>query len=64
MRDTYELIEMAQKGDEKAKEILLTENSGLIWSIARKFIGRGYDLEDIYQIGAIGLLKNFLEMTA
>ncbi|NLK37889.1 MAG: SigB/SigF/SigG family RNA polymerase sigma factor [Epulopiscium sp.] len=40
-----------------AKETLISENSGLIWSIVRRFRGRGYDLEDLYQIGSIGLLK-------
>lgn len=57
MDRTQELIQMAQKGDDTAKETLMKENSGLIWSIVRKFKGRGYDLEDLYQIGSIGLLK-------
>lgn len=57
MERTQTLILKAQQGDKTAKEILVTENSGLIWSIVRRFKGRGYDLEDLYQIGAIGLLK-------
>ena len=51
------LIEMAHEGDKEARDRLVTENMGLIWSIVRRFTGRGYDPEDLYQIGAIGLLK-------
>ena len=43
--------------DEKAMGKLLEENTGLIWSITRKFSGRGYELEDLYQIGCIGFIK-------
>ncbi len=57
MDRTYELIKLAQNGDNEAKEILVKENSGLIWSIVRRFKSRGCDMEDLYQIGAIGLLK-------
>ncbi len=57
MDHTKELIKQAQEGNEEAKELIIKENSGLIWSIVRKFMGRGYDMEDLYQIGAIGLLK-------
>lgn len=52
-----ELFEQAKAGDKKAKEKIVSENTGLVWSIARRFMGRGYDLEEIYQIGCIGLLK-------
>ncbi|MDD6327953.1 MAG: SigB/SigF/SigG family RNA polymerase sigma factor [Eubacteriales bacterium] len=52
-----ELFELARKGDQAAKEKIVSENTGLVWSVARRFIGRGYDLEDIFQIGCIGLLK-------
>lgn len=57
MEHTFALIQKAQQGDREAKDILLRENSGLIWSVVRRFGGRGADLEDLYQIGAIGLLK-------
>ncbi len=57
MDETKKLIELAQNGDADAKEKLVVENSGLIWSIVRKFRGRGYDSEDLFQIGAIGLIK-------
>lgn len=52
-----ELFELARKGDKAAKEKIVSDNTGLVWSMARRFMGRGYDLEEIYQIGCIGLLK-------
>ncbi|MFZ7120595.1 MAG: RNA polymerase sporulation sigma factor SigF [Eubacteriaceae bacterium] len=52
-----ELIIKAQKGDSNAKEALVKANIGLINSIVNKFSNRGYDREDIYQIGSIGLIK-------
>ena len=54
--DENALIIKAAK-DKKAMEKLLEENSGLIWSIIRRFIGRGYETEDLYQIGCIGFIK-------
>ncbi len=51
------LFELARKGDKVAKEKIVSDNTGLVWSIARRFMGRGYDVEEIYQIGCIGLLK-------
>lgn len=51
------LFEQAKKGDKAAKEKIVSDNAGLVWGIARRFVGRGYDLEEIYQIGCIGLLK-------
>lgn len=56
MEHTYELLRKAQAGDAQAKEQLLQENSGLIRSVVRRFQGRG-EQEDLFQIGAIGLLK-------
>jgi RNA polymerase sporulation-specific sigma factor len=55
--ETIELVRLAQAGDMGAKERLVKENAGLIWSIARRFSGRGCELDDLYQIGAIGLIK-------
>ena len=52
-----ETFRLAKKGDKEAKEKIVSDNTGLVWSIARRFFGRGYDPEDIYQIGCIGLLK-------
>lgn len=55
--NNMELFELAKKGDKRAKEKIVSENTGLVWCIAKRFMGRGYDLEEIYQIGCIGLLK-------
>ena len=56
MEHTYEWIRKAQEGDKTAKEKLIEENSGLIWSIVKRFAGRA-EQDDLFQIGAIGLLK-------
>lgn len=50
-------IKKAQEGDKDALAKLVEENQGLIWSIVKRFIGRGYDTEDLYQIGSMGLIK-------
>lgn len=52
-----ELIVRSQKGDRDAGEQLVVENSGLIWSIARRYFGRGVDPDDLYQLGCVGFLK-------
>ena len=52
-----ELIARAREGDSQAKEDLVSENAGLIWSVAKRFIGRGTDPEDLYQLGCLGFLK-------
>ena len=52
-----ELIAKAREGDSQAKEDLVSENAGLIWSVAKRFIGRGTDPEDLYQLGCLGFLK-------
>ena len=57
MSRTEELIALAQKGDRDAGETLVTENSGLIWAVARRFIGRGVETDDLYQLGCMGFLK-------
>jgi len=57
MSRTEELIRLAQSGDREASELLVTENAGLIWSIARRYTGRGTELEDLYQLGCLGFLK-------
>ena len=54
---TKELIEQAHRGDKEARNRLVTENMGLIWSIVKRFTGRGHELEDLFQIGSIGLIK-------
>ena len=50
-------IQLAQNNNGEAMEMLIKNNSGLIWSIVRRFTGRGYETEDLYQIGCIGLIK-------
>lgn len=55
--DIYLLLRMAQGGDKEAAGRLIEENSGLIWSIARRFFGRGVDPDDLYQLGCVGFLK-------
>lgn len=57
MSRTEELIACAQAGDQAAKELLINENTGLIWSVARRFIGRGTEADDLYQLGCLGFLK-------
>jgi len=57
MEHTIALIQKSHDGDEKAKEQLIEENIGLIWCVVRRFMGRGVDAEDLFQIGSIGLLK-------
>ncbi|MBQ9168000.1 MAG: SigB/SigF/SigG family RNA polymerase sigma factor [Oscillospiraceae bacterium] len=57
MNRTEELIARSQAGDKEAREALITENSGLIWSVARRFIGRGTEADDLYQLGCLGFLK-------
>lgn len=57
MDDTKELIFRAHNGDKAARDKLVLENIGLVYSVSRRFAGRGYELEDINQIGTIGLIK-------
>lgn len=57
MTDQKELIRLAQSGDQEASERLIQENSGLIWSVAKRFIGRGTETDDLYQLGCLGFLK-------
>ena len=57
MTRTEELIQSAQAGDKAAAETLIQENKGLIWSVARRFLGRGTESDDLYQLGCLGFLK-------
>ena len=54
---TNEIIK-AQTGDKDSMANLVENNQGLIWSIVKRFTGRGYDIEDLYQIGAMGFIKS------
>lgn len=51
-------IQEAQNGSNEAMERLINDNNGLIWSIVKRFKDRGYELEDLYQIGSIGCIKS------
>lgn len=57
MDHTLALIGRAHQGDKEARDTLFEENVGLIYSVARRFLGRGVEMEDLFQIGSIGLLK-------
>lgn len=52
-----ELLRQAKAGDAKALEALVEENTGLVWSVAKRFLGRGCEAEDLYQLGCLGFLK-------
>ena len=55
--DTLTLINRAHQGDKLARDKILIENTGFIWSIVRRFLNRGHEGEDLFQIGCIGMLK-------
>lgn len=57
MEQVTEYIRRAHQGDKEAREALVHNNIGLVWSIVRRFSGRGYEPEDLFQVGSIGLLK-------
>jgi len=57
MSRTEDLIARAQGGDSQASEALVIENAGLIWSVVRRFVGRGTEPDDLYQLGCLGFLK-------
>lgn len=57
MNHLEDLIARAQSGDRGATEKLVEENSGLIWSVVRRFMGRGTEPDDLYQLGCLGFLK-------
>ena len=57
MSAALELLRAAQEGDRDACEQAVIENNGLIWSVVRRYYGRGVDPEDLYQLGCLGFLK-------
>jgi RNA polymerase sporulation-specific sigma factor len=57
MKENLVLLERAQEGDEAAASQMLEENSGLIWSIVRRYYGCGVESDDLYQLGCIGFIK-------
>lgn len=58
MEHTLALIQLAHEGDKEARDTIIQENMGLVWSIAKRFQNRGVDMEDLFQIGCIGLMKS------
>lgn len=57
MERVIELLNKAKQGDKKSRDMLVEENIGLVWSIVRRFGSRGYEYDDLFQIGVIGLMK-------
>lgn len=57
MEDVIELLSRAKQGDKAARDCLVEKNTGLVWSIVKRFGFRGYEYDDLFQIGIIGLLK-------
>ena len=57
MKNNDQLLIRAKEGDKEAKEELVNNNLGLVHHIVKRFLGRGVDLDDLFQIGSIGLLK-------
>lgn len=57
MSRTEELIRLSQSGDQQATQALVEENTGLIWAVAKRFLGRGTEADDLYQLGCLGFLK-------
>ncbi|MCK9479328.1 MAG: SigB/SigF/SigG family RNA polymerase sigma factor [Firmicutes bacterium] len=55
--DIFFDIELAKSGNMDARSKIVEENTGLVWSIVRRYLGRGHDSDDLYQVGCIGLIK-------
>lgn len=58
MEEVSVLIARAQNGSKEARQLLVEKNLGLVHHIVKRFLGRGYDAEDLFQIGSIGLIKS------
>lgn len=56
--DVKELIKASQAGDKNARDFLVEQNVRLVWSVVQRFMNRGYDADDLFQIGSIGLIKS------
>lgn len=56
--EVKELIAKSQNGDQDARDIIVNRNTRLVWSVVQRFLNRGYEPEDLYQIGCIGLIKS------
>lgn len=53
-----QLIERSQAGDSKARDLIVSKNTRLVWSVVQRFLNRGYEADDLFQIGCIGLIKS------
>ncbi|GMA60683.1 hypothetical protein GCM10025859_11230 [Alicyclobacillus fastidiosus] len=51
------LIDASHEGDQDARDRLVIHNQRLVWAVVQRFLGRGYDADDLFQIGCIGLMK-------
>src|SRR5690625_6630709 len=56
--EAKDLINRSQTGDRQARDILVERNVRLVWSVVQRFLNRGYDPDDLFQIGSIGLIKS------
>ncbi|MBS4161664.1 sigma-70 family RNA polymerase sigma factor, partial [Klebsiella pneumoniae] len=56
--EVKELIKNSQNGDQRARDLLIEKNMRLVWSVVQRFLNRGYEPDDLFQIGCIGLLKS------
>ena len=56
--EVKELIERSQSGDSEARDLIVSKNMRLVWSVVQRFLNRGYEPDDLFQIGCIGLLKS------
>lgn len=54
--DNLQLVSLVQQGDKRAEELLVRRNTPLVWSMVKRFQGRGQEPEDLFQLGCIGLL--------
>src|SRR5690349_23584952 len=57
-QELKELIKRSQHGDQGARDLIIQNNMRLVWSVVQRFLNRGYEAEDLFQIGCIGLLKS------
>ena len=57
-KEVKELIERSQAGDQEARDTIVNRNTRLVWSVVQRFMNRGYDADDLFQIGCIGLIKS------
>ncbi|MCA0147746.1 MULTISPECIES: RNA polymerase sporulation sigma factor SigF [Rossellomorea] len=56
--EVKELIKQSQDGDQSARDLIVQKNMRLVWSVVQRFLNRGYEPDDLFQIGSIGLLKS------